>query len=799
MTLANAAFCLDGSTTLTPVVAPGGGTYAWGAPGSQTTASITVNPTVTTYYTVTYTIGSCSATVTDTVTVYPLPVSAISTVVSVCTADNGIAISNTSAGTPAYTYVWSTTPIQTTDTATHLAPGTYQVTVTDLHHCTTTASGTVGLETPAIAVTEVSQHNLRCYDDASGDVYISLTDTAGEAASHTYTYLWSNTPATTSQDLTNVQAGTYQVTVTDQFGCTGTASYTLTQPTAITGSVAETNPQCFGYANGTATVSAAGGTAPYTYAWSTTPVQTNAQATGLAAGPYTVSVTDDSLCVQTFTTTLTNPLQIIFGDSVIVNPTCYNDSNATAQVAPQNGIGSYTFLWSNGQTTNPATGLAGGSYTVTATDNNGCTGSTTVTITPPTQVEVSITPTNILCFGYADGAATALASGGISPYTYLWNTAQTTATITGLPIGTYTVTATDNNGCTNSSNTTLTQPSLVTVKDLVSTRTSCPSTADGTVTDTAQGGTGAFNYTLEDTSGTVIQSGNTTGTFTNLAAGIYEVVATDQNGCTVSDTITVPRAPFNTYSDSSVPTTCYGTQYMDGVIFLQGYTIPNGPFMYSIDGGPFQGTEVFYNLSAGSHTITAQDNYGCDTSFNVVVDEPLPAVVQILPGDSTITAGSSLQLSTTFAPFSIDSIKAYTWSPGTGLSCIDCPDPVASPYANQTTYTVVITYNQGCTATASVLIGSNGEPPVYIPNAFTPNGDGVNDVWYVYGTGVKDFKATVFDRWGEKVFESTNQSQGWDGTYRGQMEEPGLFVYIVDLVYLSGEQETKQGSISLIR
>ena len=115
------------------------------------------------------------------------------------------------------------------------------------------------------------------------------------------------------------------------------------------------------------------------------------------------------------------------------------------------------------------------------------------------------------------------------------------------------------------------------------------------------------------------------------------------------------------------------------------------------------------------------------------------------------------------------------------------------------TYTVLITYNQGCTASASVQITVNGEPPVYVPNAFTPNADGVNDVWYVYGTGIKDMKAMIFDRWGEKVFESDDQSIGWDGTFRGQMQSPDVYIYLVNIVYLDGTTTSKQGSVTLIR
>ena len=794
ISLRDTAICLNQSASLTPVVTPAGGIYQWST--SSTGASIIVSPSVSTGYTVTYALGICTATASDTVTVNPLPVATISTHASVCTANDGMAIANPSAGTPGYTYTWSA-PGGTRDTLNNLAAGSYQVTVLDVNQCSATASATVALQTPAITVTEVSQHNLKCYNDNSGAINIATTDTAGNAATYTYIYSWSNSSNT--QNLAGIPAGGYQVTVTDQFGCSGTASYTVTQPAAITGSTSFTNPQCTGYANGSANIgSLSGGSGTYHIAWSTTPVQNTASVTGLTAGSYTVTVTDDSLCQATFTVTLTDPLAITFAQSIVANPTCYGDSNGTITVVPQNGFPPYSYTWSNGQSSNPDTALYPGTFSVRVTDANGCTATTSATLVPVTQLDVNLSATNVQCFGTNTGSITASTSGGTAPYNYLWSNHATTAVISNLTIGTYIVTATDHNGCSASNSASLSQPSKLN-ETLSSVRTNCPNTSDGVIYDTASGGTGAVTFTLEDASGNVLQSGNTTGTFTGLGYGTYTVIATDQNNCPVSETVDVPRAPFNVYTDSIIGTSCYGVQYHDGIIHLQGYTIPNGPFLYSVDNSPFQSIPDFFDLSAGTHTITAQDNYGCDTTFTVVVPEPLPATLQILPGDSTITAGTSLQLTTDFGPYSVDSIKGYTWSAATGLSCIDCANPIASPYTDQTEYTVTVTYNQGCVVSASIRINANGKPPIYVPNAFTPNGDGVNDEWLVFGTGVKDIKATVFNRWGEKVFESDDQSQGWDGVYRGQAQPPGVYVYIVDIVYLSGEKDTKKGSLTLIR
>jgi gliding motility-associated-like protein len=795
ITLPNYAYCLGGSATLIPTVAPAGGTYLWST--TETSATITVNPTVTTSFTVTYTLGSCSASAIDTVTVNPLPLATVTTIPSVCTANNGIAIANPSAGTPGYTYSWSS-PGGTGDSVIGVAPGSYTVTVTDINHCTVIASGTVGLQTPAIIVNEVSQHDLKCFNDNTGEVYITTIDTARNSGPYVNTYNWSN--STHNQNLTGAPAGTFTVQVTDQFGCTGSGTYTLTQPVALSATTSFVNPHCFGYADGTATVvNPAGGSGAYHYAWSTSPVQNTQTATALTANTYTVALSDDSACVLTLTVTLTDPLAITFADSTILNPNCNGDSNGTALVAPQNGIGSYTYAWSyNGEVSNPAINLPDGTYTVVATDGNGCSGTTTVKLIQPTPVSVTPTPINVTCFGYNNGSATAVGAGGTAPYTYLWNTSDSTATASNLVAGLYTVRATDSHGCTASNTTNVTEPTKVLIS-LTSIRTNCPDSKDGTISASATGGTGSYTYTLKDTSGIVLQAGNTSGNFAGLGYGPYIVEVQDQNNCPAADIINVPRAPFNYYTYTADTVSCYGPQYHDGIIRVQGYTIPNGPFSYSVDGSPFQTIPDFFDLAAGPHLVTAQDNYGCDTTFTVIVGEPLPAVLEILPGDSTITPGTALQLSTSFGPYPIDSIKQYEWTPVTGLNCTDCAGPIASPYDHVTDYTLVVTYNRGCTVSASIRISTDGTPPVFVPNAFTPNGDGVDDIWSVFGTGIKDFRGTVFNRWGEKVFESDNQSDGWDGTFRGQRQPPGVYVYIVDLVYLNGEKVTKQGSITLIR
>jgi gliding motility-associated-like protein len=302
-----------------------------------------------------------------------------------------------------------------------------------------------------------------------------------------------------------------------------------------------------------------------------------------------------------------------------------------------------------------------------------------------------------------------------------------------------------------------------------------------------------------DMAGNVIQANQSTGAFTGLGYGSYQVVVTDHGHCPVTDTVEVVRPSFNIYTASAEAVSCYGPDYADGAIHVQGSNSQNGPFQYSINGGPYQTSPDFTGLPAGSYTVSAHDHYGCDTTFTIVVGQPQPAALRVAPDDTTVVVGASVQLISDFGPYPADSIRSYQWSPAAGLSCIDCAAPMASPNSTQNAYTLAVTYNHGCVVTATAQIHVPGHPPLFIPNAFSPNNDGNNDVWSINGSGVKDVKALLFNRWGEKVFESNEQSQGWDGYYKGELQEPGVFVFVVDVVYLNGETVTQKGSLTLIR
>ena len=478
-------------------------------------------------------------------------VSATNTVVqnATCSTNNGIVTVNASGGT-GYSYQWLTSPVQTTATGTGLSYGfnSYCI-VTDIATGCSIIDTVVVPHTTTINIAVSSPvyaggKNIRCYGESNGSINVVVTPGAGA-----YNYTWSN--GATTQNLTGLAAGTYTLTV--QFGsCTNTTQITLTQPALLNASATATNASC-GSNNGTATVTATGGTMPYTYSWNTTPVQTNAMATGLAAGVYTVTVGDANGCIRTATAAVSSSSNLtVTGTST--NITCNGLSNGTATISISGAPGPYTYLWSNGLTSKNRGNLGVGTYTVTVTSAGGCTGTWSVTITQPPLLIGTVTKTNVSCFNGNDGTATVTASGGTPGYTYSWNSVpvQTTVTATGLKKGNYSCTITDSKGCVRIVAVSITQPSKLLVS-ISKTNVTINGGNNGTATANASGGSPGYSYSWNTTP---VQ---TTQTATGLYALTYTVTVTDSKGCTVTGNvhITQPPARIVAVTNSEVYSTVY--------------------------------------------------------------------------------------------------------------------------------------------------------------------------------------------------------------------------------------------------
>ncbi|NDB81050.1 hypothetical protein EB155_14415, partial [archaeon] len=328
------------------------------------------------------------------------------------------------------------------------------------------------------------------------------------------------------------------VTVTDANNCTATNSIVITEPTVLNAAnITSTNVSCLGGANGTATVTPSGGTSPYTYSWTTAPAQTVATATGLTAGSYNVTVTDANNCTTTGSVTITEPAVAISLAASAVDASCLNGTDGSVTVIASGGTTPYSYSWNTTppQLSQTVNSLGAGTYTVTVTDANNCsTTAQAVVNEPTTSITITVSgTTDASCFGNGDGGATVSASGGTAPYTYSWatNPVKTTATVSGLAAGNYSVTATDNNGCSSTQGVTIGQPAVLTVPTPAKTNVSCFGGGDGTATVSPTGGTAPYTYAWSN--------GQNTATATGLSAGTYTVTVTDANNCTATNSIVI--------------------------------------------------------------------------------------------------------------------------------------------------------------------------------------------------------------------------------------------------------------------
>ncbi|MCS6935299.1 MAG: gliding motility-associated C-terminal domain-containing protein [Chitinophagales bacterium] len=699
-----------------------------------------------------------------------------------CVGSAGISVSG---GVPPYTIMWSNGT--SGNSINNLCAGSYQVTVTDNNGATVTGSVTINQPTQITVI--VNTTNITCFGANNGSATAVVTGGAGN-----YSYQWSN--GFSSAGISNLPPATYNVTVTDVNNCTVTASGIVTEPPQLTINVsAVVHVSCFGGNDGSATVNASGGTPAYQYQWSVIGNTGNANtASGFSAGPHSVTVTDQSACTASASFNIQQPPLLQVSVQSVANATCFGAANGAIDINVSGGTSPYQYLWSNTFTTPDLTGVGAGVYSLTVTDAEQCTATISATITQPTQILLSFTHTDPLCQGDANGSITVTATGGTPGYNYVWssNPSWNSPTLTNVPAGTYTVVVADQNNCTASGSETITDPTTLTATFINKKEITCANAADGSITVTTSGGTPPYNYQWSH--------GAVQPNVSNMAPGNYTVTVSDNNLCSVSLSVSfIAPAPISVNYLAVDSASCPG--YADGWIQISaigGTPSPINGYSYSINGGSYQTSEFFYQLKAGSYQITIRDDNGCTFDTTVTVHEPQPLALDVYPTDSTIKLGASLTLHAQVSNYTAGDINTYVWSPPTGLSCTDCPVTIATPYSH-TVYVLTVNYLQDCSVSRTVRVYVDEGNELFVPNAFSPNGDGNNDVFFVYGSGLAKAEVKIFNRWGELVFDTVNQWEGWDGTYKGVMQSPGVYAYHITATYLNGKEVQKNGSVLLLR
>ncbi len=557
---------------------------------------------------------------------------------------------NFTGGTPA-------TSTAVSPSITYAAAGTYTVQLITQNACLAdTITGTVTITCASCTLAATSTATATTCNLANGGASVAAT-----GGTPPYTYIWSN--GGTAASISNVAAGTYTVTITAGVGCTLSKTAVVAASTAITATTTPTNTSC-GLANGGASVTATGGTAPYTYIWSN--AATTASISNIAAGTYTVTVTGSAGCTKTATVVVTASTALTA--TTTSGATTCGLANGTANITAGGGT-TYTYAWNNAATTASISNLAAGTYTVTVTGGVGCTRTATAVVAASTGVTAATTPTPTTC-GLANGAANATATGGTT-YTYVWSNAATTASISNIAAGTYTVTVTANTGCTRTATAVIPASTGVMVTTFP-TNTSC-GLSNGSADASVTGGT-TYTYTWNN--------GATTVAITNLAAGTYIVTVTANTGCTKTATAVIAPSTALNATIASTATTC-------GLANGTANVTATGGTNYTYTWNNNATTASIANLAAGTYTVTVSAGAGCSRSVSVVIASSTGLVAGITSSGTTCgQANGSLTASA--------GGTAYIWSNNATTQTIN---GLAAG-----TYTVTISSSAGCTASTSGVI-----------------------------------------------------------------------------------------------
>ena len=519
-----------------------------------------------------------------------------------CDSCNGKAIASVTTSHPPVTYYWSNlhhTNHSSKDS--ELCPGTYYLSVRDSIGDTT--SSYVFNVGPAPIILTTTSTSTGCSSN------IGTVTAVASGGTPPFTYYWAPGGATTAT-VTGLGAGTYTVTVTDHNGCNAVDIATVSSSSSLTDSVVTTNATC-GSSTGSATAHASGGFAPYTYLW-TPGGQTTASISGLSSGSYTVTVRDSHGC--DYTNIVNVGVSGLILSLTETNVLCHGGSTGSATVSHiTGGVSPFTYLWTpGGATTITASNLSAGTYSVTVTDHNGCTGTAAIHVGQPSSIFLdSVLTTGASCSGNNGTAYVDSVFGGTGPYTYLWTpSGETTSRATGLSAGTYTVTITDHNGCTATARAIVSSsgpiPTIVTGND------SCYGESNGFASVTSvSGGVAPYTYHWAPSS-------STNSSITGLSAGNYTVTVTDRNGCSSSTVATIYQPGRLTFTDTLTADTglCNGGAW----IYVAGGT---GPYTYTwsshVNTHADTSGEYADSLCAGAYLLCITDAHGCTTCDSIHV------------------------------------------------------------------------------------------------------------------------------------------------------------------------------------
>ncbi len=641
--------------------------------------------------------------------------------------------------------------------------------------------------TPTPAVVVPIYTDVSCDGEANGSALGAVI-----GGTSPYLYSWNNSASTLL--ASGLTAGIYQVTVTDVNGCSGNTSITITEPPSLVVNIPIfSDLKCYNDGSGFISASAIGGTNPYTFNWSN--ASTNSSISNLSAGSYSLTVSDANNCISSIAISITEPTQLLAAVISKQDESCSGKNDGAINAASNGGTPGYNYLWSNGNTTLPASNLTSGIYSLTVTDANNCSAITQSTVSAAIALTSTVVATDVSCFGGSDGTASIVVNGGTPAYNYSWNNNNISSAVSNVLAGLYSVTVSDANSCSISVSVSISQPS-----QLILMQSSSATICNGqsySITSSASGGSPGYLYNWS--SGQLSQNISVSP----MQQTIYTVTVTDSHNCIVVGSLTVavnelPIVSFIADKREGCEPTCIN--FTNTTLNTQAATWQFSPM--SIQNGNV--VNECYN-SAGLYNVTLviTDNNGCSNSLtedDYITIHPKPlAAFSTSPQPTTI-----LNSTINFTNLSQGYTKS-NWSFG------DVPNSGSIEQNPSYTYNVsgeysvrLIVENEfGCADTANELVKIDPDFSLFAPNTFTPNDDGKNDNFkpLIVGMEVSEYQLLIFDRWGQIIFSNNNYSIGWDGRANGgdTIAQQDVYVYKIICKDVLGIKHRIVGNINLIR
>lgn len=591
-----------------------------------------------------------------------------------------------SNGTGAYTYTWSDTYVGVLNS--QLPAGNHYVVASDEIACTDTSYFTITEPANKIAIHLDSKEDLKCKDVPTGKASLSTT-----FGTNPLDYQWSD--AGSGANRTDLSATSYRVVVVDDKGCKDSVDFSLTQPaTAIKGTVDNfTMPLCFGDTNGTADISATGGTPGYTYLWddpNNDSTKNNTSRTDLGSRVYNITFTDNNGCTDVVVFNLQQPQKLVpqlvlqNDDPIPATVACFGDELDIKVLYTGGTNPIQLYKWDGGSIPDNTTSLTvgAGAYKVEVTDANNCMDSAKVTITQPNKLSTTVSVMNeILCHGLT-GKIKSTTVGGVTPYNYAWSHGETTANTGDVVAGAYSLIVTDDNGCTDTDNITLTQPDTI-LHSIKIDADVCYDVTKGTLSVQASGGTIASDYSY------LWSSGETNDTIKNLLPQIYSVTVTDDNNCTVSSSIDLTLVNDYKVSFEMSPVLCVGQSNGSAIA-----TPVNGtaPYLFSWSNGVTDST--ISNVTAGKYIVDITDGNGCHAIDSIIVTT-IPSITIQTSGITETTCNGAIG-SAWVKPSAGTTPYTYLWNSGETVDSV----------INKTVgiYSVTVTDANGCSTFKSLFV-----------------------------------------------------------------------------------------------